>query len=204
MMKRLNNAFTLTELLVALGVIAVLCAILLPIMFNAMPNQNTIMAKRAFYAMQTIVSDMINDEACYPDKTSSISEKRIGFDDGRGYTNCAKWGGSENTGTVDTPGNTDTKFQTIFFDKIGATASGTRYKTPDGITWQYEKINGFSTNIAHYNRMKIDVNGVGNGTDSTSGNSPDTFYVRIYSDGKLSIENEWALKAVSVSKDITE
>jgi len=203
-MKRLNNAFTLTELLVALGVIAILCAILLPIIFNAMPNQNTVMAKRAYYAMQTLVSDMINDEACYPDKTSSVSEKRIGFDDGRGYANCIKWGGSENTGTIENPGDTGTKFQTIFFDKLSAAKSGNGYNTTDGIYWEYQKVNGFATDATKYNKMKIDVSGLGSGTNSTSGSSPDTFYVRIYSDGKLTIENDWALKAVSVSKDITE
>ena len=62
MMKRFNKAFTLTELLVALGVIAVLCAVLMPIIFNSMPNQNIMMAKRAFYATQTVVMDLPNGE----------------------------------------------------------------------------------------------------------------------------------------------
>ena len=47
-MKRFNKAFTLSELLIALGVIGILCAILLPVIFNLMPNQNTMMAKRAY------------------------------------------------------------------------------------------------------------------------------------------------------------
>lgn len=77
-MKRLNKAFTLTELLVALGVIGILCAILLPIIFNIMPNKSTIMAKRVYYTVQTVVSDLINDEACYPDLTSaSDTEKEL-------------------------------------------------------------------------------------------------------------------------------
>ena len=83
-MKRLNNAFTLTELLVALGVIAILCAVLLPVIFNLMPNQNTIMAKRAYYTLQTVVSDMLNDEACYPDRTNALDNPRVGLDDGFG------------------------------------------------------------------------------------------------------------------------
>ena len=81
-MKKLNNAFTLTELLVALGVIAILCAILLPVIFNLMPNQNTIMAKRAYYTMQSVISEMLNDESCYPDRTNSLNNPRVGLDDG--------------------------------------------------------------------------------------------------------------------------
>ena len=92
-MKRFNKAFTLTELLVALGVVAILCSVLLPVIFNMMPNQNTIMAKRAYYTVQSAISDLINDEACYPDKTSAsvASEKRIGFDDAEGSPNCLDW-----------------------------------------------------------------------------------------------------------------
>ena len=87
-MKNFKKAFTLTELLVALGVIAVLCAILIPIITNIMPNQKTIMAKRAFYTAQSIVSELINDEACYPDKTQATTDMRFGFDDYKGYPNC--------------------------------------------------------------------------------------------------------------------
>ena len=92
-MKRLNKAFTLTELLVALGVVAILCSVLLPVIFNMMPNQNTIMAKRAYYTVQTVIADLINDEACYPDKTlaSELTEVRVGFDDEGGSPNCLEW-----------------------------------------------------------------------------------------------------------------
>ncbi len=87
-MKRVNNAFTLTELLVALGIIGILCAILLPIIFSILPNQNTLMAKRAYYAVQTVVAEMINDETCYPDLTTlGAGKRRVGFDDGLAYVN---------------------------------------------------------------------------------------------------------------------
>ena len=91
---RLNKkAFTLTELLIALGVIGVLAAILLPVISNLLPDQNAIMAKRAYYATQNIVSEMINDADCYPDMSRSKNKvlKRIGFDDGYKYPNCELW-----------------------------------------------------------------------------------------------------------------
>ncbi|MDY6382629.1 MAG: prepilin-type N-terminal cleavage/methylation domain-containing protein, partial [Cyanobacteriota bacterium] len=43
------GAFTLSELLIALGVIAILTAISMPIIHNLLPDQNVVMAKRAFY-----------------------------------------------------------------------------------------------------------------------------------------------------------
>ena len=102
-MKRFNKAFTLSELLIALGVIGILCAILLPVIFNLMPNQNTMMAKRAYYIVQSVVADIINDEACYPDKSSATTaDKRLGFDDGYGYSNCTLWGGGAHTETIET------------------------------------------------------------------------------------------------------
>ncbi|MDY6309835.1 MAG: prepilin-type N-terminal cleavage/methylation domain-containing protein, partial [Cyanobacteriota bacterium] len=45
----IKKAFTLSELLIALGVIAILTAISMPIIHNLLPDQNVVMAKRAFY-----------------------------------------------------------------------------------------------------------------------------------------------------------
>ena len=92
-MKFNKKAFTLTELIIALGVIGVLATILMPVITNMIPDQNAIMAKRAYYAVQTIVSDIINDGDCYPDTSKSSSEdlQRIGFDDGYKYPDCKDW-----------------------------------------------------------------------------------------------------------------
>ena len=70
-MRNLYKAFTLSELMIALGVIGVLCGILIPLVMHIMPNQNTTMAKRAYYALKSAVNEMINDEGCYPDKTQA-------------------------------------------------------------------------------------------------------------------------------------
>ena len=82
-----RNAFTLSELLIALGIIGILTAILMPIFFNLMPDQNALMAKRAFYTTETVISDLLNDPDCYPKILA-----RAGLDDGMGYTKCSNWG----------------------------------------------------------------------------------------------------------------
>lgn len=219
-MRKLNRAFTLTELLVALGVIAILCAILLPVIFNLMPNQNTIMAKRAFYATQTIVADLINDEACYPDKTS-YSDARVGFDDGYGYANCSLWGGDENTGTISSEGSPTTKFITLFTDKLGldVDAVDTEFSTTsDGMTWEFSSANFSSSDDDGGSiLLSVDVNGSGNdpncgtssmdnaGSDCSSRTSGfDRFQMTIYGNGKIEIADDWAQEAVKVNKDVTE
>lgn len=224
-MKRLNNAFTLTELMIALGVIAILCAILLPVIFNLMPNQNTIMAKRAFYATQTIVSELINDESCYPDKTSAVNNPRIGFDDGFGGTNCAKWDETK-------PNDSTTKFITLFKDRLGVDGDATTFTTPDGITWAFTDAqfayvkNGDGGSI----KLSVDVNGTDtnkgrpncsnghaysgefqNGDDANCSADKrsagfDRFRMTIKGNGQITIDagDTWARDAVRVDKNLTE
>ncbi len=230
-MKRFNNAFTLTELLVALGVVGILCAILLPVIFNLLPNQNTIMAKRAYYTVQTVVSDLLNDESCYPDKTSANDgDRRVGFDDGYGYVNCRLWGGSQNTGTINSPGgNANSKFVTLFTDKIdldgdtSGSGSGTvKFKTKDGMDWAMTN-GGFSVadNPNAKSLIVVDVNGtkgepncgqnsyasaVGALGSKCNGRTSgwDRFTIEVYADGKIDILDSWAKDAVKVDKNLTE
>ncbi|DAA83811.1 MAG TPA: hypothetical protein DCS44_02005 [Cyanobacteria bacterium UBA10660] len=220
-MKRLNKAFTLTELLVALGVIGILCAILLPIIFNIMPNKSTIMAKRVYYTVQTVVSDLINDEACYPDLTSaSDTEKRVGFDDGFGYPNCSAWGGTEHTETIDTEGDPNVKFKTLFLDKLGKTdidtaQSNTTFATADGVEWAIHTMGyGTKNNKNVLALITVDTNGKSSpncdqaavatgasgsysnkiaGAESCNGRKKgfDRFTMAVYADGKIKInEND--------------
>ena len=85
-----KKAFTLSELLIALGVIGILTAILMPIVFSLAPDQNALMAKRAFYTTETIISDLLNDSSCYPKILS-----RAGLDDGLGYYKCKNGAGTK-------------------------------------------------------------------------------------------------------------
>ncbi len=223
-MKRFNKAFTLTELLVALGVISILCAVLLPIIFNLMPNQNIIMAKRAYYAVQTAISDLMNDETCYPDRTYDVTNKRVGFDDGFGNPNCLAW-----PGNISTEGDQKTKFITLFTDRIGATketgATDEIYTTTDGIRWAISNstLSPSATDpVGGSIDIVIDVNGenapncghqgvaytVLGGDDASCTNREngfDRFRVTINADGKVTIDPDavWAINAVKVNRNIT-
>ena len=216
-------AFTLTELLVALAVIGILTAILMPIIFNIMPDQNALMAKRAYYTVQTIVSDMINDDNSYPDLRNTSEDEEIGaFSNGYGYANCEKW-------TED--GNANVKFIKLFADKLdikGTLPTLTdenfqttysndnpyKFKTKDGIEWIIPTGEaGIDSNNLY---IIVDVNGDDKPncmqkesfssittvcTDREKGF--DRFLIIINSDGQLEIVDQWAIDAVDGTKSIT-
>ena len=211
------KAFTLTELLIALAVIGILIAILLPVISRLIPDQNALMAKRAYYAVQTITSDLINDEACYPNKTQAMADEvREGFDDGYGYADCNLWGGRENVDSIETE-NANSKFLTLFFDKLDvAKKNENSYITKDKMIWTPQNANLAHSNTDPSIELMIDVNGDGkNGkpnckspTDTDGSNCDkkknfDRFTVKIHADGKLDILEEWAADAVGLDFDIT-
>ena len=222
-MKRSNNAFTLTELLVALGVIAILCAILLPVIFNLMPNQNTVMAKRAYYTVQSVVAELIDDEACYPDKTSAVNNPTIGFDDAAGTPNCKLWGEDhkEDSGAT----QAQTKFKTLFLDKLGIEGSEDKFETSDGIKWAFTDASFVSSDKEGGSiKLTVDVNGSDKpncahkgadyskeledgGGDACKEKETgfDRFQMTIKGNGQIVInENDvWAINAVKVNRNIT-
>ena len=219
----MKKAFTLTELLIALAVLGLLIAILTPIISNLIPEQNALMAKRSYYAIQTIVGDMLNDEACYPDQTQSIYEVRAGFDDGYGYADCVKWGGVENESSIENE-DSATKFITLFKNKLDIKSSdgdddaSATFETRDGILWSIAP-DFQQNNKDSYARIFIDVNGTENPNCAQAGISGnplhtgstcsgrtqdfDVYSVKVYADGKIEIDDDWAIDAVDINKDVT-
>jgi len=156
-MKLNKKGFTLTELLIALAVIGVLIAILMPVIMNIMPNQKVMMAKRANYTIESVVSNLLNDSACYPNEDDDGNVLNDGF----GYADCDLWGGNDATeGTIEIAGDAGQKFKTLFKDKIqldpdnmGNVANNPMVlATKDGMRWS------FLTSAANI-IIAIDVNG---------------------------------------------
>ena len=178
------------------------------------------MAKRAYYTIQTVVSDLINDEACYPDRTTALVNKRVGFDDGFGNPNCTKW-----TSNIDTEGNANTKFVTLYKDRLGNDSAGNTFSTQDGIDWAFSDTS-FSSGTSGGGTIKltVDVNGrdepncghkgesysdaLGTGDNSKCANREngfDRFQVTIKGNGQVVINDAdvWAINAVKVNRNIT-
>ena len=208
------KAFTLTELLIALAVVGVLVAILLPVILNLLPDQNALMAKRAYYTVQTITSNLLNDDACYPPKEHAQSaDMRGGLDDGYGYADCKMWGGKYNEGSITTE-NANSKFITLFRNKLDASnepSSETTFTTKDGIKWTAQNMQLAHSNSKPSIEFMIDVNGddapnCKSKTDNTNCSKKkefDRFTVKIDANGGLTIVEDWAKNAVGINADIT-
>ncbi len=213
--QRVNKkAFTLTELLIALGVIGVLTAILMPIIFHLKPDQNIIMAKRAFYTTETIVSELLNDGNCYPKM-----RQRVGFDDGKGYSKCKKWGGEDNPGVLDAEENPSLKLVTLFADyldirgDINSETNKYSFTTKDGMIWTFSNFKFQQNEPKSYALLTIDVNGTkepncgqsataGACVDKARNNRFDKFTMIIYARGKVQILDCWATLAARVDKKL--
>ena len=177
-----KSGFTLSELMIALTVLGLLCAALLPTIMKTMPNQNKIMMKRAYYTTSNIVSDMINNPNLYP-MIDSDGNETVGFDN----TDPVTYGGKTYGGTtptndghgafakfidlfsahLNTDGEIDDECPSESYDPENPPispggSSGWEYcrsfTTPDGIAWDLRtthKVETFSTTTV----ITVDVNG---------------------------------------------
>lgn len=205
-----KKAFTVAELLIALGVIGILTAVLMPIVLHIIPDQNALMAKRAYHTTEAVISDLLNDPYCYP-KTLS----RVGLDDGLGYRKCKKWGGEENTGSLTNDKNYSKKLVTLFADKLDTTGNiynnYTTFKTKDGMIWRFSDFDMSSHAPTDSVLLTVDMNGDKGpncGQSSTSGQCAngtknkdfDRFTMKIYARGRIQLLDCWAVKAIRVDK----
>ena len=169
----MKKGFTLTEIMIALAIIAILSVILMPMIFKLRPNQEVMMAKKAFGQAQTIVSEMINNENCYP-----FVYDRVGFSDERAYS-CSQNGN----------GDRNQKFVSLFEEYLNPinVDNGT-FRTKDGISWTLNS--------------QFTQNG-GTATITVDTGANRTFTMTVQPNGKIEIVEEWARNFVFTDRRIT-
>lgn len=208
-MKKLKG-FTLTELMVAMGVIGILVAVVTPAIMKTRPNKNKMMIKKSFYTAEQIVSTLINDERLYPDMKEICDRGVVEGEDptkvycafGFDYDNSVKYEGETYAG--------NTKFTDLFASRLNVkTEDETNhiYYTTDGIKWDLSDTVGAwtkgqdtpgkfgdQTNAAGIGEILVDVNGdeapnCRESNENCSADDFDQYVIEILATGKMRIDS---------------
>lgn len=208
-MKKLKG-FTLTELMVAMGVIGILVAVVTPAIMKTRPNKNKMMIKKSFYTAEQIVSTLINDERLYPDMKEICDRGVVEGEDptkvycafGFDYDNSVKYEGETYAG--------NTKFTDLFVSRLNVKtedATNHIYYTTDGIKWDLSDTIGAwtkgkdragkfddQTNAAGVGKITVDVNGdeapnCRESDENCSADDFDQYVIEILATGKMRIDS---------------
>ena len=208
-MKKLKG-FTLTELMVAMGVIGILVAVVTPAIMKTRPNKNKMMIKKSFYTAEQIVSTLINDERLYPDMKEICDRGVVEGEDptkvycafGFEYDNSVRYEGETYAG--------NTKFADLFASRLNVkTEDETNhiYYTTDGIKWDLSGTVGAwtkgqdtpgkfgnQTNAAGVGKITVDVNGdeapnCRESNENCSAYDFDQYVIEILATGKMRIDS---------------
>ncbi len=232
-MKRLLG-FTLTELMIAITVLGVLTAAVLPAVLGNNPNQNKVMMKKAYFTTAEVVSEMINNEslfARYGEDGTDYATQQINSNPHIGILN--------NNDYVNFDGHTITSnkriqiFSGMINPKIGSTAWGGISGAPNHVDCNAIVPTGSSQGTAWYGtttkdgmdwcfvdkggimKILVDVNGdtkpncyEGTTTGKCAGRTEnfDQFRMDVYPDGAIVIDSRdtWAKKAISISATLSD
>ena len=180
--------------MIAIGILGVLAALLIPALMNSQPDQSKVMFKKAYSSIEQNVSTMINDDTNYPGGTTVV-----GFDCG-----TFECGFHNTTATTNGGDNKFCYFLSQAMNVIGTASCSANpgvFTTTDGIVWHIYAAGGFPLSATDYStKVVVDVNGAKspNCTADTTGGSygmnysagctaPDQFLVGVRYDGKLQV-----------------
>ena len=65
-MKNIKKGFTLGEMLICIGILAVVAAIVMPATLMKKPDKNRALFRKAYYNMEKVIYELANDETLFP------------------------------------------------------------------------------------------------------------------------------------------
>ena len=213
----MKRGFTLSELMIAMAVLGILLALVIPIIANTRPDEFKMLTKKAYFTTEQIVSSLINDQQLYPDCSMYCSDSSTsnycfyGFDD----TTAVAYNGK----TADDDYYADEyKFPLLFADQLNVSDNGCDGEdddsddpciitTTDGMTFNFNLSGGSVSGYDDYydgpykdpwtqgsatdkRTILVDVNGDSdpNCLETDSGcTHPDQFRIEIQTNGRINI-----------------
>lgn len=135
-----KKGFTLSEVMIAMTILGVLAAVLVPVLTNLSPSTSKVMFKKAYSTLEKAVNNMVSDETNYPSDVPITPTPPGTISYSKGLNNTAAV-------TNIVGGTTYNKFCYLFTDQLNtttgggascvlATATGLNvFSTADGIVW---------------------------------------------------------------------
>lgn len=160
----MKKGFSLAEVLVAFAIVGFIAGISIPIVNSVRPNEEMIRFKKAYYKLNQVVSDLINDDELYPsgdEPATFANTEAVPF---RGET----YGGA-------------TKFRKLVAVKMGGTvANDGTFIDRDNMKWTIPEGAGGTVTV-DVNANHTGCRDVQNGTCD----KPDIFNINVYSNGGM-------------------
>ncbi|MBO7671957.1 type II secretion system protein [bacterium] len=177
-----KSGYTLAETLISVLVIGIIAAICAPMIRNSIPNKNFSLLKKAYYVVDNVVKDLMNDTYYYPDmrsncvdmsgtnNTNYLSKAQA---EALGITNC--FTGLDYNQQVNIAGTNQVaggnwKFARLFiskletqetledaFGRLAPDVSPKTITTTDGIVYNFDRMNYNEARGGYL--IRIDVNG---------------------------------------------
>ena len=193
-----KSAFTLAEVMITMALLGILSSILLSAVATVRPNDSKALFKKAYYVAERMVSELVNDEALYPEGDGTA----VGLDNASAIT----YGGVVYSD--------DTKFCKLFAVKVNTISNSVNctvasqeptstnepsFVTSDGIAW-YMPISKFPSD----QHITVDVNGEKRPNCKFSSNcpKPDRFEIYIQPDGKMYVSGTKEKEYLSSNKSM--
>ena len=207
----MKKAFTLSEMMIAMAVLGILLAIVIPTIVNTRPDERKMLTKKAYYVTEQVISGLINDPQLYPDNTMYCTDDNAdttcyyGFDDETSVT----YNGTTYSGK--------TKFPKLFAEQVNVkevTEDTSTYiiTTADGMSFDFSTdsnspLTGWTAGTAPASNARniiVDVNGAAspNCLETDSGCTwADRFRIVVYSNGRMQIHEDDTTAAANVTFD---
>lgn len=171
----MRRGFTLSEVLVAIAILAAITSITVPLVVSTADYNNSVMYKSAFRIVEDVTREAVEDWQNFP--TGSLSNTSKAF--------CNKFKASVNT--IDTPPAGVTVAGCDGASDISASIS--TFITTNGMSWYFIE-NDFideGTGDSHnYLKIQVDLDGPLKGKNALD---YDIFGIMIRDDGKITHEN---------------
>ena len=200
----IKKGFTMTELLVTMGIIGVLAAIMIPTFYRSKPNSEKLMLQKSYHTIGRVIYELVNDDRIYPDDEDDDEYgSKSGFSNTieKSYHGVTAKGESKFCAFVASKLNVSSANVDCSGDRSLSASKGGNFTTSDGVTWSlpYSDFENGKKEKDSKKTIEIDVNGKDKGPNCfekksgnkcASGQAPDRFEIYVDRWGKISIPDD--------------